>query len=145
MSVLTPVRALYEQYLAKTEQLERDRKLGEGLLGFGGGPKDDPCHERFAKDLEALLGQILAREPASGEVRELLEYIYRAPQVYPQPLTAYWTFQAVQGMTAPLAARLDPADAQAVRDEYVKTYKRWERLPAHKKALAALDEARRKG
>ncbi len=143
MSVLGPVRELYEQYIARTEQLERDRKPGEGILGLGGGPKDDPCHERFAKELEELLNGILAEEPGSGEVRELLEYIYRAPQVHPQPLTAYWTLQAVHGMTAPLAARLDPADAQAVRDEYVKTYRRWERLPAQKKALEALDRARK--
>ncbi len=143
MSALERVRALYEQYLATTERLERDRRPGDGLFGFGKSPKDDPCHDQFAVALEALLGEILAGEPDSGETREVLEYIYRAPQVYPEPQTAYWMFQAVHGLTVPLAARLTPADAQAVRDEYVKTYRRWERMPSHKRALAALDRARK--
>lgn len=141
MRALESVRELYERYIAKVEQLERDKKPGDGLFGFGSAPKDDPCHERFAQELEELLGQIDAQEPGSDEVRELLEYIYRAPRTYPEPLSAYWTLEAVQGLTAPLAARLTPADARALRDEYAKQYKRWERMPSHKKALAALEKA----
>ena len=141
MSWPEQVRALWEAYIAETEQLERDKKPGAGIFGLTPGPKDDPCHDRFLFQAQALLGRMEEASPPSEEVRETLEYIYRAPLDHPSPLTAYWSLQAIHGATAPLAARLDPADAQALRDEYAKMYRRWERLPAMKEALSALDKA----
>ncbi len=139
--LLRPVQELYEAYMAETAQLERDKKLGDGYMGLKPGPKDAPCHGQFAKDLERLLGELLATEPDPAGTRALLEYIYRAPQTLRAPETARWMFQAVHGLTVPLIGRLAPADARALREEYVKRYKRWDRLPAQKKALAALDRA----
>ena len=81
------VQTLYGAYIAKAEQLERDRKPGEGLLGLSSGPKDDPCHDRFAADLEQLLKEMLRGAPASAEVRDALAYIYHAPLEHRQPLT----------------------------------------------------------
>lgn len=137
------LHALYEAYIAKAEQLERDRKPGDGLFGLGSAPKDDPCHDKFAADLEALLGDMLTREPSSGQVREVLEYIYRIPLAHPEPKTAFWMMKAVHGMTVELAGRLEPGDARILRDMYAKDYPRWDRLPAQKQALAALDRARK--
>ncbi len=141
MSWPEQVRALWETYIAETERLERDKKPGAGILGLTPGPKDDPCHDRFLAQAQELLGQIDEAAPPSGEVRETLAYIYRAPLDHPEPLTAYWSLQAIHGATAPLAARLSPADARALRDEYKGMYRRWERLPAMKEAMAALDRA----
>ena len=133
------VRSLWEAYIAETERLERDKKPGAGILGLTPGPKDDPCHDRFLFQAQALLGRMAEAAPPSDEVRETLEYIYRAPQNHHEPLTAYWSLQAIHGATAPLAALLSPADARALGDEYRKMYRRWERLPAMKEALTALD------
>ena len=137
-----PLRALYEAYIAKAEQLERDRKPGQGIFGIPGGPKDDPCHEQFAADVQALLDDMVSQRPTSAQAREALAYIYRAPREHREPQTVYWMLQAVHGLTVPLAALLDRADAKALRDEYVKMYRRWERLPAMNQALAALDRRR---
>lgn len=143
MSWMADIRALYEAYIAKAEQLERDKKPGDGLFGLTSGPKDDPCHDRFAAQLEALFREMRARSPSSAEVREMLAYVYRMPLEHREPLTVYWMLQAVHGMTADLAELLTAQDAQVLRDAYVKDYRRWERLPAQKKALAALDRARK--
>lgn len=140
---MADIQALYEAYIAKAEQLERDKKPGDGLLGLTSGPKDDPCHEQFAADLEALLKEMRARRPSSEEIREALAYVYRMPLEHRQPLTVYWMLQAVHGMTADLAELLAAQDAQALRDAYARDYRRWERLPAQRKALAALDRARK--
>ena len=142
MTALDQVRALWEAYIAEAEQLERDRKPGAGIFGLTPGPKDDPCHGQFLLRAQALLGRMCAASPPSAEVREALAYIYRAPLEHPEPLTAYWSLQAIHGATAPLAALLDPADARALGDEYKKMYRRWERLPAMKEALAALEKRR---
>lgn len=141
--LVAPVRELYEAYAAEAERLERERKPGQGIFGLPGGPKDHPCHEQFGLRLEALLARIAAQEPSSDELRPMLEYIYRAPREHRSPQTVYWMFQAVHGLTAALAEKLDPADARALQDEYAKTYRRWERLPAQKKVLAALERARK--
>ena len=140
---MTAIQALYEAYIAKAKQLERDRKPGDGLLGMTSGPKDDPCHKQFAADLEQLLQEMQASGPSSIEVKEALSYIYRAPLEHREPLTAYWMLQAVHGMTVELAGLLAAQDAQELRDAYVKDYRRWERLPAQQKALAALERARK--
>lgn len=143
MNWTAEIQALYEAYIARAEQLEREKKPGDGLLGLTSGPKDDPCHEQFASDLEALLKEMRAREPSSAEIREALAYVYRMPLDHREPLTVYWMLQAVHGMTADLAECLTAQDAQALREAYVRDYRRWERLPAQKKALAALDRARK--
>ena len=136
-----PMRALYEGYIAKGEQLERDKKPGAGLLGLTRGPKDDPCHKQFLDDLQALLADAQAAEPDSEEVRQALAYIYRAPQEHAEPLSVYWMLQAAHGATLGLIGRLEPADARALRDDFAKMYRRWERLPAQKKVLEALEKA----
>ena len=51
------VISLYEAYLEEFYQLERKRKPMEGAFGFGGGPKNYPCHDRFAGDLDGYGNQ----------------------------------------------------------------------------------------
>ena len=143
MSAKDDVRALIEAYVAEAERLEREKKPGDGLMGLTPGPKDDPCHDRFAADLERLLGELASQRLSSGEVREALSLIYRAPLEHPQPLTAYWMLKAVHGMTCELAALLTREDAQRLREAYVRDYRPWDRLPSQKQALAALEKARK--
>lgn len=143
MSWTAAIQALFESYIAEAEQLERDKKPGDGLLGMPGGPKDDPCHDQFIADLEQLLQDMLAQKPASGEVKEALGYIYHASLEHRQPLTVYWMLQAVHGMTENLIALLTPQDAQSLQNAYEKDYRRWERLPAQKKVLSALKRAQK--
>ena len=138
---LRPIQALYEAYIEKARQLERDKKLGDGWMGLKPGPKDDPCHGQFAQDLEQALAELLAAEPSSAGTYEVLAYVYRAPKALSAPLTATWMFQAVHGLTEPLISRLDRADARALRDEYKRLYRRWDRLPTQKQTLDALEKA----
>lgn len=136
--------ALLGAYVAETERLEREKKPGDGLMGLSPGPKDDPCHDRFAQALEHLLLDIRAQAPPSGEVRDALDAIYRAPLDHPWPLSAHWMLKAVHGLTAPLTDLLTAEDARALYDAYTRDYPRWDRLPSQKQALRALDAARKK-
>ena len=134
MAGLEEVRRVYETYLGRMEELQRKRKPAEGLLGVGGGPAADPCQEEFPRQLEAVLSALERTEPASGEARQVLEYLYRTPLPYRQgDQTVYWMLTAVHGLSLDLISRLTRQD-----------YPRWERLPAQKQVLAALN-ARRKG
>ena len=141
MTRLEELERLYGEYLARAHEAEANRKPLDGAFGFGKKSADDPCHDRFAQALEHLLLDIRAQAPPSGEVRDALDAIYRAPLDHPWPLSAHWMLKAVHGMTAPLADLLTAADARALYDAYARDYPRWDRLPSQKQALRALDAA----
>lgn len=143
MTELERIQRLYQDYLAEVDRLERARKPGEGLLGMGGGPADAPCHDRFAKDLETVLRALSGARLPPDQVRAVLEYIYHIPVEHRDSKTAYWMLAAVHSLTLELAGQLAPADAKALRGQYTRDYPRWERLPAQKRVLSALDAAQK--
>lgn len=139
MEALEEVKRLYEAYEEQFHQQELARKPGAGMFGLGMGPKDYPCHNQFAQDLEALLQEIEGRQPDSAQTRELLEYIYTAPQARHKNQDAvYWMMLAVHSLTVALIQRLAPSDAQALYDICWGIYPRRGRLPAQDKVLSAL-------
>lgn len=133
------LRALYENYLAEAETVEKNRKLGAGWFGMKGGPADDPCHDRFAEALRSYFEE-LSGAP-SELIREELAYVYTAPRDNPNPRAAYWMLVAVQGLTQPLVASLTPQDAAALAELLEKTFRRSERMPAQIKLIKALKAA----
>ena len=133
------LQELYETYYAEALKVEKERKPGEGIFGIGKKPADDPCHDRFVADLKDWLETFSETEPDSAAVREVLSLIYLAPKKYPEPKSAYWMLVAVQGLTIELIPRLTAEDAAALDAEFRAAYKRWERLPAQKQILNALN------
>ena len=129
-----------EQYLETVRELERNRKPAEGLLGMKGGPADNPCHDRFAEDMKALLCEFESANPPSVDVRLVLEKLYAVPERAVVPKSAYWMLIAVQGLCQELISRLDPQDASAIAKRYAADYRRWERMPVQQKILAALQK-----
>ncbi len=138
---LEQVQQLWENYISKAEQLERDRKPGAGFLGLIPGPKNDPCHQQFFEDAEKLLADMRAASPSSATARQVLSYIFQVSLKHPKPLTVYWELQAAHALVLPLIPLLEPEDAASLQTEYVKSYLPRERLPAQKKVLSALEKA----
>ena len=132
------ITALYDAYIEKVNELERTKKVTDGLLGITKGPKDDPCHDKFANDLEQLLKEFAAAEPSSGEVCALLEYMYSVPLDNRENHMIYWMFMAVHTLALDLIHCLDREDAEKLYQKYSSDYPRWERLPAQKKTLKEL-------
>ena len=143
MTRLEELERLYGEYLARAHEAEANRKPLDGAFGFGKKSEDDPCHARFAQELETLLRSAAEEGIDPGELHAMLSYIYRAPKENREPLAAYWMLLAVHGLTLDLAGQLRREDAGALWGEYRAAYPRWERLPAQKRVLAALDAARK--
>lgn len=141
--LLSRVRRLYENYLEQVKEVERTRRFGEGLLGFGTSTANHPCHDEFAREAEKLLEEFSAQRPESSAVRAVLEFIFFEPLEHIDGKSAYWMLLAVHGMTYRLIRRLEPADAEALWAEYRKAYPRRVRLPAQENVLEALDAGRR--
>lgn len=137
--MLEEIISLYEAYLEEFYQLERKRKPMEGAFGFGGGPKNYPCHDRFAGDLEQLLQRFAAQSPSSAEAGEALHYIYfTAPERWKAEPSVYWMLMAVHSLTMDLIRLTEPSEAAPLYDAYQSAYPRRSRLPAQDKLLALL-------
>ena len=135
---LTALRRETENYLETVRELERKRKPGEGIFGMKGGPADNPCHDRYSVTVNSLLTAFAEQEPASEEVRRVLEEIYTAPKKQRNPACAYWMLIAVQRHTLPLIDRLSREDAGAVYERFVRDTPRHERLPVQREILKKL-------
>lgn len=143
MSKLDEIRDLCRTYLEEAREAERRRKPTDGLFGIGPRAADDPCHMRFAETLEAELNAWAKSGPSSGEIREVLEFLYGEAKLYREPASVYWMLMAVHSLTEELAGMLSPEDAGAVCARYEKDYPRRERLPAQKKVLKVLQNRSR--
>ena len=138
--VLARLEQLYGDYLRTINKLERDRKPGEGLFGTRG-PKNDPCHDRFAEELGAFLEELAASEADSSVRRASMETIFSAPLQNREPKSAFWMLIAVQGLTRGLISGLTPEDAAALAERYAEDYPRNARLPVQIEILDLLRTA----
>ena len=138
---LTGLRDRYRQYEETVEELERNRKFGEGIFGLKGGPADNPCHDRFAEEMRACFAEFAAQHPDSAQTRTVLAFVFEEPQSYRGPKCAYWMLLAVQGLAKGLIPLLSPADADALADRYEADYRPCDRLPVQNELLKLLRKA----
>lgn len=131
---------LLEDYLAAAEQQERNRKPSE-LFGLKFGPADDPLHDRYAKDMAALLSDFAAEQPDSADLRTVLEKLYALAKENPEPKSAFWMLVAVQGLSRELIPGLKPEDAAALTRDYESAWPRRTRLPVQDEVLKLLKKA----
>jgi len=131
---------IYEDYLSDTIHLNATCKPTEGLLGFGGGPSADVCHDHFSEHLEQALKDITDKKPSSEEAGAVLRFVYEAPTEYKENNLGYWMMQAVQAHTDKLICFLSPQDAADLAVWYAEAYPKYVRLPAQNRVLAHLQE-----
>ena len=132
---------IFRTYLEAINTAERNRKLGEGMFGFGGGPANDPCHVEFIKQLEAFLEEFRKKTTDSAAVKTVLSEIYSAADRNPDPQSAYWTLIAVHGITEDLVGSLSKEDAASLLAAYEDSFPKNRRLPAQNKIVSLLKEA----
>ena len=73
------IQELYREYAAEFQRQEEKRRVGAGMFGLADGPRNYPCHERFARDLESLLKEA-EKTAAPEQAEEILACVYFAPQ-----------------------------------------------------------------
>ena len=138
--ILSRMDRILEDYLDAAEQQERNRRPNE-LFGLKFGPSDDPLHDRFAKEMAALLSDFASEKPDSAALRPVLEKLLRAAKENPEPKSAYWMLVAVQGLSRELIPGLNREDAAALMKDYERTWPRHARLPVQDDVLKCLKKA----
>lgn len=129
---------LYDSYIEKVNELERNKKFTAGLLGLTKGPKDDPCHDEFIEDLKKKISEFASADPQSEDVYTLLKFMYEAPLEHKDNHLVYWMFMAAHTLSCDLCAFLTKEDAADLYKQFNAAYPRYERLPAQKNVLKAL-------
>lgn len=138
MQTMIRIRQVYDDYLTETARLGKEFRPGNSMLGFGKGTDSDPCHDLFTKRVEQALNDMAAVNPATGDVKEVLSYIYEIPEGYKNDKLAYWMMLAVHSLTERLAAFLSQKDAAALALRYAELYPKSARLPAQRKIAQLL-------
>jgi hypothetical protein len=132
------IQRIYDDYLSETIRLEKDRKVTEGLMGFGQGLGSAPCHDQFTEKLEQMLTVFMSNVPSSDAVADVLAFMYDVPLKNKDNTLAYLMLKAVHTLTEKLIALLTPEAAAALSAMYREAYPKSERLPAQKKIAAQL-------
>ncbi len=135
---LARLRSLIGDYLETAAELEAKRRPTDGLLGMRPGPADDPCHDRFAEQMDALLQDYAAQRPSSAEAAAVLRELFAAAPANRNAKSAYWMLIAVQGFGSGLIPFLDKAEAAGLLELYSAQYPRRERLPVQNRILKQL-------
>lgn len=139
--VINEIYALYDAYIQKVQELEKNKKITDGLFGITKSPKGDACHDQFAEELGTKLKELALCKPAPDEVCDLLEYMFTIPLSWKEDPMIYWMLAAVHILALDLVPILSGKDAQRLYEQYNRDYHRWERLPAQKDMLKALKAA----
>lgn len=133
------LRAIYAQYLEEAQGLEKKRRFGDGLFGFGRRPADHPCHERLVEDVTGAVRAMA--EEGSPELAAALDLICDAPGEHPDPPSIHWTLVAAQGAMLAAIPALTPAEAAALRGRFAAAHPRSRRMPVEEEILRALEKA----
>ena len=133
-------REAYDEIMAEYDQavqeLQKNRKLFDGVLGMGSHPGDAACHEMMDKKIQALCGQ--AGELTAEERKDLLETIYHASLRWIGPEYARLMLVALHRHTLPVISMLKKEDRAELAAWYQKAWPRYKRLPVQDEVLKEL-------
>lgn len=138
MEKLQQLRDLYEAYIQKTLDLQKNAKPLQGFLGFGQRLGTDPCHGEFAANVENLMQQ---PDISAEEAAAMVAYAMEEPERHKKNDLAYWMLLAVQGKMISLTGKLTAEDASELLAKYDKLQPKRMRLPIQKDFAKALKKA----
>ena len=129
MSEVYELQRIYDDYLETLAQVIAKSKPTDGILGFGGGPKNDGCHQIFFDALNAKTCEYAELPVSSQTAAELVEVILNAQQKVKEDSLAYWTLIAGHSAAKPLIPLLDKEDARRIEQHYEENLAPKRRMP----------------
>ena len=130
----------FADYRQDIEDFEHKSKPTDGLFGFGRSLQNDACNDRFDKHVEQAVTDLVSAGPSPEDAERAIRMIL-SQDTRAWPLAAQWMLRAVERHCIPLTPFLTPAAAATLQKEYAGRYRPWDRLPAQKQLLQALNKA----
>ncbi|MBR2824331.1 MAG: hypothetical protein IKE24_11675 [Clostridia bacterium] len=131
--------AALAEYDAAVAELQKKRKLFDGLLGFGTHPGEAACHEILDGKVRDLCRRA-ETEADPTEKRDLMEKLCALPGQWDGPEYARLMLIALQRHTLELIRGMAPEDRKALGERYKKEWPRVKRLPVQDQVLKALQK-----
>ena len=129
--------AMMAEYEEAVTEVQKNRKMFDGVLGMGAHPGNAPCHDALDKKIAALC-EAVAGDPGAGQAKELLDAVYGASLKWEGPEYARLMLIAVQRHTLPVIPRLSPEERAELAAWYERSFPRRKRLPVQDEVLKAL-------
>ena len=145
MNYTAELDTILETYRIAVEQVEKNKKPYDGLLGMGRKPSDDVCHEQMDRAVGALMRRAAGEEEetegadAAG-MDALLFALMRAAKEYRGPEYARIALTAAQRHGIGLIPSMSAEGRKTLHDWYNRTYPRRMRFPIQKQIMDALSE-----
>ncbi len=141
MSQSDVFRGVMAEYEEAVRDVQKNRKLFDGVMGLGNHPGNAPCHDALDKKVETLCREAAGPEN-SAERETLIREICQAALDWKGPEYARLMLVAVQRHTLGLIPELEPEERERLAAWYQKAYPRWNRLPVQSQVLSALKKGR---
>ena len=128
-------------YQADLDELRKSLRPGDGILGFGRVPGNDPCHARLDEKAAELAKSWAQPDRDRAEAAKLVQLYLSIDKSLTLPPYAQGMLVAIQRHILPLIPRLTREEAGALRTQFEKQYPRFARAPIQKDILRALRQA----
>lgn len=137
-SVKKELETLYDVYITGMVRQKEGESISDQFANILVGKRRDPLTEKIAADVDALLQEYATGEPQSGEVREVLEYMFTAHQALDQKHPAHMMILALHRSAKHLIPLLSKEDARDLVTLYDQILTKRERLPVNVDAYKLL-------
>jgi len=141
MEQLDALQTCYRNYLDETKTLTQNKKLFDGVLGFGHDPRKAPCHEKFYQDVSAEVERLKGAQISADDAAEALRFMIRFPQENKDNQSAYYMMIAAHGPAAGLVPTLTKEAAAELAALYDHEFPKRSRLPVQEKLMIQLRKA----
>ena len=137
MDALEELRSICTEYEEAVREIEKNKRMFDGILGLGNHPGNDPCHEKLDRRITALCA-LAAEEGDAAEREALAEAVFRLAESWKGPEYGRLMLLAQHRHTLALIPGLSREGRERLADWYGKTYPRRKRLPVQDQVFAAL-------
>ena len=143
MNYAEELNGILEVYRFAVEQVEKNKRPYDGLLGMGRKPSDDACHEQMDRAVGDLMRRAAGEDDqavaADGSGTDaLLTLLMRAAREYQGPEYARIALTAAQRHGTPLISGMTAEGRAKLRAWYDQAYPRRMRFPIQKAIMEAL-------
>lgn len=140
MDTAAELQCLYSDYLKEMKQLSAQRRLFEGILGFGKKPGKDICNRRFYDQVDQLVSGLADSYPDEVEAEAVVETLLHSEEraKLSSNNDAKWMFIAIQGHALKLIPFLSPKAARELLTWYQKAYRPYQLMPVQRDVITAL-------
>lgn len=138
MEMLQKLQDCFYRYEKKVEKVRANSSPLAGLFGFGGGVKNDSCHEEYYEEVSACCAELAAACAPEEEVYTCVRYLLTGAAEHDGKEDVYGMLIAIHGCAKPLIPLLSREHKKQLLAFYQDAYPRITRLPVQDQVIKLL-------